>query len=97
VSIAGIRSPRTTAPTLSFKAYILGHDGYVQFRKEQGVYSNVNQAKLFTKSVIKRSNEINGDSTGHYNFTVQLASEVKKGEFIKVTPPEAINIRPGGD
>lgn len=47
--------------------------------------------------MIKRSNEINGDSSGHYNFTVQLASIVKKGEFIKVTPPEAINIKPGGD
>jgi hypothetical protein len=41
VNIAGIVSPRTTAPTLSFKAYINGPDSYPAFKKEQGVYANV--------------------------------------------------------
>jgi len=41
VTIAGIKSPRSTAPTLSFKMRIVTPDGFVSYKKEQGVYSNV--------------------------------------------------------
>jgi hypothetical protein len=41
VTIAGIKSPRSTAPTLSFKVRIVTPDGYLSYKKEQGVYSNV--------------------------------------------------------
>jgi len=95
--IAGIRSPRSTAPTLSFKAYINGQDGYPQFKKEQGVYSNVYQAKRFRKTIIARSNEVNGDNMGAYNFTMMLSSEVKKNEYAKITPPQGITIESGRD
>ena len=70
VAIAGIKSPRSTAPTLSFKARIITSEGHLSYKKEQGVYSNVYQAKEFTITNIKRSNETNGDTTGYFNFTV---------------------------
>lgn len=41
VFIAGIMSPRSTAPTLSFKARILDVYGFPQYQKQSGVYSNV--------------------------------------------------------
>lgn len=97
VTIAGILSPRSTAPTLSFKARIVTEDGFISYKKEQGVYSNVYQAKDFLIANIKRSNETNGDNTGYFNFTVQLSSRVYKNEYFKITPPTGINILPGGD
>jgi hypothetical protein len=97
VTIAGIKSPRSTAPTLSFKVRIVTPDGYLSYKKEQGVYSNVYQAKDFKIATIKRSNETNGDMTGYFNFTVQLSSEVRKNEYFKITPPTGIEIQPGGD
>jgi hypothetical protein len=62
VTIAGILSPRSTAPTLSFKARIITPDGYISYKREQGVYSNVYQAKEFSIVNIKRSSETNGDN-----------------------------------
>jgi hypothetical protein len=82
---------------LSFKAYINGEDKYPQFKKEQGVYSNVYQAKRFTKTIISRTNEVNGDNMGAYNFTLQLSSEVFKNEYAKITPPRGITIKSGKD
>ena len=34
VTIAGIKSPRSTAPTLSFKMRIITEDGYLSYKKE---------------------------------------------------------------
>ena len=97
MTIAGIRSPRSTAPTLSFKVRIITPDGYVSYKKEQGVYSNVYQAQEFSIANIKRSNETNGDMTGYYNFTVQLSTKVYKNEYFKIMPPTGVEILPGGD
>lgn len=69
-------SPRTTAPTLSFKTRIKTSDGFLQYTKLQGVYTNVYQARAFRTVVIKRTNETNGDDTGLYNFTLQFSSIV---------------------
>ena len=82
---------------LLFKARIVTEDGFISYKKEQGVYSNVYQAKDFLIANIKRSNETNGDNTGYFNFTVQLSSRVYKNEYFKITPPAGINILPGGD
>ena len=95
--IAGIVTPRSTAPTLSFGARINTEESFVQYKKEQGVYSSVVNAKEFSKVVIMRTNEQNGVGQGHYNFTMQLSSEVLKNEYIKITPPKAIEISPSGD
>ena len=54
VYVAGILTPRSTAPTLSFKAKIKTSSGFVQYKKEQGVYSSVYQAKDFTNVGIHR-------------------------------------------
>ena len=54
VYVAGILTPRSTAPTLSFKAKIKTASGFVQYKKEQGVYSSVYQAKDFTNVGIHR-------------------------------------------
>ena len=70
INIAGIKSPRSTAPTLSFKARIKTSTGYVQYQKLQGVYANVQGAKMFNKVIIQRSNEENGADSGIYNFTI---------------------------
>ena len=51
INIAGIKSPRSTAPTLSFKARIKTSTGYVQYQKLQGVYANVVDAKMFNKVI----------------------------------------------
>jgi hypothetical protein len=96
VEIAGIISPRTTAPTLSFKARIRSAEGFLQYVRLQGVYSNVYQARPFQLSVVKRTNETNGADTGVYNFTLQFSSIVYRYEYIKITPPEDILINPGG-
>lgn len=72
-------------------------DGFLSYKKEQGVYSNVYQAKEFKIASIKRSNETNGDATGQFTFTVQLASDVRKNEYFKITPPSGIEIMPGGE
>jgi hypothetical protein len=96
VNIAGIVSPRTTAPTLSFVAKIYSSDDYLQYDKLQGVYSNVYEARMFTKAVIKRDNEVNGEF-GTYNFTLQFSSRVFKKEYIKLTPPDTISITIGMD
>lgn len=64
VEIAGVVSPRTTAPTLSFKARIRSSEGYLQYIRQQGVYSNVFQARPFRTVVIKRTNETNGADSG---------------------------------
>ena len=97
IYIAGINTPRSTAPTLSFKAKIKTETNYIQYKKEQGIYSNVNQAKEFNKAIIMRTNEQNGVGDGYYNFTLQFSTEVKKNEYIKITPPEDIIINPSGD
>jgi hypothetical protein len=94
VNIGGIVSPRTTAPTLSFKAYINGPDNFPAFKKEQGVYANVAKGRAFNRAIIRRSNEVNGINSGHYNFTVSLSSRVYKDEYIKITPPEGIELIP---
>jgi hypothetical protein len=96
VMIAMIVSPRTTAPTLSFKAKITTAGGFLQYTKLQGVYSNVYQARPFQNAVLKRSNETNGDSSGLYNFTLQLSSAVNANEYIKIRPPVGVVINPGG-
>ena len=70
VTIAGITSPRSTAPTLSFKSRINTADGYTEYKKEQGVYSNVYQANTFSIANIQRDNEMNGIEACYYNFTV---------------------------
>ena len=54
IYVAGILTPRSTAPTLSFKAKIKTASGFVQYKKEQGVYSSVYQAKDFTNVGIHR-------------------------------------------
>jgi len=46
---------------------------------------------MFRKAVIKRNNEVNGE-TGTYNFTLQLSSRVFKKEYIKLTPPDNLKI-----
>lgn len=97
VTIAGILSPRSTAPTLSFKARIITPDGYISYKREQGVYSNVYQAKEFSIVNIKRSSETNGDNSGYFNFTVQLSSRVFKNEYFKITPPTGVEILPVGE
>lgn len=96
VDISGIISPRTTAPTLSFKARIKSAEGYLQYSRLQGVYSNVFQARPFNKVVVQRTNETNGDDTGRYNFTLEFSSTVFKNEYIKITPPQDVIISPGG-
>jgi hypothetical protein len=94
VNIAGIVSPRTTAPTLSFKVYINGPNNYPEYKKEQGVYANVAKGRAFNRAIIRRSNEVNGINSGHYNFTVSLSSRVYKNEYIKITPPEGVELIP---
>ena len=51
---------------------------------------------MFKKAIIKRSNEVNGEDTGVYNFTLQFSSIVYKNEYIKITPPPSVIINPGG-
>lgn len=41
VYVAGIKTPRSTAPTLSFQVRINTSNGYVQYKKSQGIYSSV--------------------------------------------------------
>ena len=96
VSIAGVVSPRTTAPTLSFKARIKSSEGYLQYSRLQGVYSNVFQARPFSKVVIQRTNQTNGDDSGRYNFTLQFSSVVNRNEYVKIVPPKDVIINPGG-
>ena len=75
VYVAGILTPRSTAPTLSFKAKIKTSSGYVQYKKEQGVYSSVYQAKDFTNVGIHRQSTANAESTG-YVFTLQFSTSI---------------------
>ena len=41
VYVAGIKTPRSTAPTLSFRVRINTSAGFVQYKKSQGIYSSV--------------------------------------------------------
>lgn len=41
IFIAGIKTTRSTKPTLSFKARIMDSNRFVQYERKQGVYSNV--------------------------------------------------------
>lgn len=97
VYIAGIMTPRSTAPTLSFKARIKTSAGFIQYKKEQGVYSSVYQARNFQNIGITRTSAANGDSTGTYVFTIQFSTTVKMNEYIKIQPPASVTVTPDND
>ena len=95
VYIAGIKTTRSTKPTLSFKARIMDSNGFVQYERKQGVYSNVEQARAFEKIGIAKTSYANGDSSGNYIFTVMFSSIVRKDEYLMITPPPSVTILPG--
>lgn len=97
VYIAGILTPRSTAPTLSFKAKIKTSKNFIQYKKEQGVYSAVYQAKNFQNVGITRTSAANGDSSGMYLFTIVLSTTVKINEYVKIEPPASITVTPDAD
>lgn len=90
-------TPRSTAPTLSFKAKIKTSKNFVQYKKEQGVYSSVYQAQNFKNVGITRTSSANGDSTGMYIFTIVISAEVKVNEYVKIEPPTSITVTPDAD
>lgn len=102
VFVAGIQTPRSTAPTLSFKARIVvvrlnernEPTGYVGYKKEQGVYSNVFQARDFRNINIRRTSLANGDDSGLYIFTLQFSTVVFANEYLKITPPASVSVAP---
>ena len=97
IFIAGIKTPRSTKPTLSFKVKIMDSNGFVQYERKQGVYSNVEQARNFEKVGIAKTNYQNGDSTGDYIFTVMFSSIVNQDEYLMITPPPSVTILPAPD
>ena len=66
---------------------IYSQSGYLQYKKESLIYSDVSHAQLFGKVLIKRDNEVNGIVNTTFQFTLNLSRPVYKGEYFKITPP----------
>ena len=72
----------------------MNENNYLQYKKEQGVFSHVFQSKNFENVGISRTSQANGDNTGYYVFTIRFSTVINMNEYVKITPPEAIVVTP---
>lgn len=91
-SISGIRNPRSTATTLSFKVYVKDASSYGQYAIESGKGISVANPSDFTSVTITRDSTVNGVTTT-YNFQVTLSNIINTGDYIQVVFPSAVTVK----
>ena len=90
-TISGIRNPRSTATTLSFKTYIYDSSGNGQYSFETGATISVSTVSNLTDISISRSDTTNA-VTNTYTFTITLVNVIQDGDYIEVVFPSEISV-----
>ena len=93
VFVTNLVTPRSTAPTSSFKVRIYDSLGNLQYKRESQAFSAVAQAQPFGKVVLLRSSQMNNALNTTYDFLLNISQPVYKNEFIKITPPSTVTIQ----
>lgn len=91
-TIGNIRNPRSTTPSLSFKAYINDENNYGQYATESGVIVSMVTPSDFTNVALTRSSTVNAESTS-YTFTITLNNQITNGDYIQVIFPTEILVQ----
>lgn len=88
---AGVRNPRSTAQTLSFKVYVNDADGNGQYAIESGKSIQMTTASGFTAASVSSSSSMNG-VLSVYTFEVTLSNVIVNGDNIKVVFPTEFGV-----
>jgi hypothetical protein len=91
MTIDGIRNPRSTASTLSFKSYVKDSSDYGQYSIESGRGLTISSVSDFTNVVIDRDSTVNGIITTYY-FTITLSNIIYSNDFIQIIFPSSISL-----
>jgi hypothetical protein len=91
-TITGLRNPRSTTPTLSFKAYINDASDNGQYIVESGERLSITTPSDFAGVAFSRDSTVNGVSST-YQFTITLSNQIFTGDFIRVIFPTEVSVR----
>ena len=91
LTIPGIRNPRSTARTLSFKVYVNDASGFGQYSVESGEGITISSISDFTAIALTRDSTINGVSTTYY-FTITLSNLIYNDDYIQIVFPSSVSI-----
>ena len=86
MSISGIRNPRSTASTLTFKTYIYDSNGDGQYSYDTGANLAVSSVSDFTDISISRGSTINSAVTT-YTFTITLSNVIESSDYYQIVFP----------
>lgn len=73
VFVTNLVTPRSTAPTSSFKVRIYDSLGNLQYKRESQAFSAVAQAQPFGKVVLLRSSQMNNAMNTTYDFLMNIS------------------------
>lgn len=91
MTIEGIRNPRSTASTLSFKVYVKDSSDYGQYAIESGEGLTISSVSDFTNVLIERDSTVNGVVTTYY-FTITLSNIIYSNDYIQIVFPSSISL-----
>jgi hypothetical protein len=91
-SVPGIRNPRSTATTSTFKVYIYDEDGFGQYSIESGEGISVSSISDVTAVSLSRASTVNGIKTT-YTFTITLNSIIVSGDYLRIVFPNEIAVQ----
>lgn len=91
-TVQGLRNPRSTAPTLSFKAYINDASDNGQYIVESGERLTISTSSDFVDIAYTRDSTVNGITTIYY-FTITLNNQIISGDFIRIIFPAEVTLK----
>lgn len=91
-TVQGLRNPRSTAPTLSFKAYINDASDNGQYIVESGERLSISTASDFVAISYTRDSTVNGITTVYY-FTVTLSNQINSGDYVRIIFPTEVTLK----